>query len=163
MPNAIETEAFESRDLFGRAEEQIKRGRYREASVLITQALKMAPDNPIYISYLGYCIGSLGNLDAGEKMCRRAMKLGPTVPIVLVNLGRILVERGRRREARVLFSQAYSIDNTNAPAALELSRLGVRRPPVLPFLKRTNVMNKYLGMLRHRLLELWNSRNKRIL
>ena len=53
MPHAIETEPFESRDLFGRAEVQIKLGRFREASSLITQALKMAPDNPIYISYLG--------------------------------------------------------------------------------------------------------------
>jgi Flp pilus assembly protein TadD len=163
MPHAIEKETFESRDLFGRAEVQIKRGRFREASVLITQALKMAPDNPVYISYLGYCIGSLGNVDAAEKMCRRAMQLAPTLPIVLVNLGRILVEKGLRKEARVLLAQAYSIDNTNAPAALELSRLGVRRPPVFPFLKRNNFMNKYAGILRHRLLELLNARNNRIL
>jgi Flp pilus assembly protein TadD len=163
MPKAMETETFESRDLFGRAEVQIKRGRYREASALITQALKMAPDNPVYISYLGYCIGSLGNLDGGEKMCRRAMQLAPTLPIVLVNLGRILVEKDLRKEARVLFTQAYSIDNTNAPAALELSRLGVRRPPVFPFLKRNSFMNKYMGMLRHRFLELWNTKNWRIL
>ena len=96
-------------------------------------------------------------------MCRRAMQLAPTMPIVLVNLGRILVEKNLRKEARTLLTQAYRIDNTNAPAALELSRLGVRRPPVFPFLKRKNFVNKYVGMLRHRLMELWNTRDKKIL
>jgi Flp pilus assembly protein TadD len=163
MPTAIESEAFEARDLFQRAEAQIKRGRFREASAFITQALKMYPDNPIYLSYLGYCIGALGNIDGGEKMCRRAMQMAPMIPVVLVNLGRILVEQGKRKEARVLFAQAYEIDNTSTPAALELSRLGVRRPPVFPFLKRNCLMNKYVGLLRHRFFELWNARNKRIL
>ncbi|HER42963.1 MAG TPA: hypothetical protein ENO08_00700 [Candidatus Eisenbacteria bacterium] len=95
-------------------------------------------------------------------MCRKAAQMAPAIPIVLVNLGRILAETGRRREARKLFAQAYRIDNTHSPAALELSRLGVRKQPVLPFLDRSNVLNKYLGMLRHRLIELWNSRGKKI-
>jgi Flp pilus assembly protein TadD len=160
MPTAVETEPYETRELFRRAEMQINRGRFREASSILTQALKLAPDNPIYISQLGFCVGMLGNLPDGEKMCRRAHKMAPTIPIVLVNLGRILVEKGLRQEARVLFAQAYQIDNTSSPAALELSRLGVRKPPVLPFLNRRHILNKYLGILRHRLLEIWNSRNK---
>ena len=160
MPTAVEAETFESRELFRRAEMQINRGRFREASAILTQALKMAPDNPVYISQLGYCVGMLGNLPDAEKMCRRAHKMAPTVPIILVNLGRILVEKGLRQEARVLFAQAYQIDNTSSPAALELSRLGVRKPPVLPFLGRGHILNKYLGILRHRLLEIWNARNR---
>lgn len=162
MPTAVEAEAFESRELFRRAEIQINRGRFREASAILTQALKMAPDNPIYISQLGYCVGMLGNLSDGEKMCRRAMTMAPTVPIILVNLGRMLVEKGLRQEARILFTQAYQIDNTSSPAALELSRLGVRKPPVLPFLGRGNILNKYLGILRFHLFELLNCRNRKI-
>lgn len=162
MPTAVEAETFESRELFRRAEIQINRGRFREASAILTQALKMAPDNPVYVSHLGYCIGMLGNLPDGERMCRRAMKMAPTIPIVLVNLGRMLVKKDLRQEARVLFAQAYQIDNTSSPAALELSRLGVRRPSPLPFLGRGNLLNKYLGMLRHRLLEMWNCRNRKL-
>ena len=162
MATLMEMDTFESRDLFRRAEIQINRGRFREASALLTHALKISPDNPIYVSHLGYCIGMLGNIDGGEKMCRRAAKMAPAVPIVLVNLGRILIETGKRQEARKLFTQAYRIDNTHSPAALELSRLGVRRQPVFPFLKRGNVLNKYFGILRHRLLEFWNCRNKKL-
>jgi Flp pilus assembly protein TadD len=162
MPTAVEAETFESRELFRRAEIQINRGRFREASAILTQALKMSPDNPVYVSHLGYCVGMLGNISDGEKMCRRAMKMAPTVPIILVNLGRMLVEKGLRQEARILFTQAYQIDNTSSPAALELSRLGVRKPPVLPFLGRRNPLNKYLGIIRHRLLELWNCRNRKL-
>jgi Flp pilus assembly protein TadD len=162
MPTAVEAETFESRELFRRAEIQINRGRFREASSILTQALKMAPDNPVYVSHLGYCVGMLGNLSDGEMMCRKAMKMAPTVPIILVNLGRMLVEKGLRQEARILFTQAYQIDNTNAPAALELSRLGVRRPPVLPFLGRQNIVNKYLGLLRHCMLDLLNCRKRKL-
>ena len=162
MTTLMEMDTFESRDLFRRAEIQIKRGRFREASALLTNALKISPDNPVYVSHLGYCIGMLGNIEGGEKMCRRASQMAPAVPIVLVNLGRILVETGRRQEARKLFAQAYRIDNTHSPAALELSRLGVRKQPVIPFLGRGNVLNKYLGLLRHRILEILNSRNKKL-
>jgi len=162
MTTVMEMDTFESRDLYRRAEIQINRGRFREASALLTNALKISPDNPIYVSHLGYCIGMLGDIEEGEKMCRRAAQLSPAIPIVLVNLGRILVETGRRQEARKLFTQAYRIDNTHSPAALELSRLGVRKQPVLPFLERSNIVNKYLGMLRHRLMGLLNSRNKKI-
>jgi len=158
----MEMDTFESRDLFRRAEIQINRGKFREASALLTHVLKISPENPVYVSHLGYCIGMLGNIEEGVKMCRRATQMAPAIPIVLVNLGRILIETGRRQEARELFTQAYRIDNTHSPAALELSRLGVRKQPVLPFLGRGNILNKYLGILRHRIQELWNSRKRKL-
>lgn len=162
MTTLTEMDTFESRDLFGRAEIQINRGRLREASALLTHALKISPDNPVYVSHLGYCIGMLGNIEGGVKMCRRASQMAPAIPIVLVNLGKILVETGRRQEARKLFTQAYRLDNTHSPAALELSRLGVRKQPVLPFLDRGNILNKYLGILRRCIRELCNSRNRKL-
>ena len=64
----MEMDTFESRELYRRAEIQINRGRFREASALLTHALKISPDNPVYISYLGYCIGMLGNIEGGVKI-----------------------------------------------------------------------------------------------
>ena len=49
MATLMEMDTFESRDLYRRAEIQIKRGRFREASALLTHALKISPDNPIYV------------------------------------------------------------------------------------------------------------------
>jgi hypothetical protein len=74
-------------------------------------------------------------------------------PMLYVNFGRVLLERGERMKARDQFMKAYRLDNTNAPAALELSRMGVRKKPVIPFLSRNNPLNVYFGKLRHRLNE----------
>ena len=152
LPVDLQNETFESQELFRRAEACIVRGNFDKAEELLAETLKISPDNPTYLSYYGLCIGMLGDLGEAEKYCLRAAKLSPVNPIILVNLGRILLEQGYRKEARDQFSRAYAIDNTNSAAALELSGMGVRRQPPLPFLARTNPLNIMLGKVRHRLL-----------
>jgi Flp pilus assembly protein TadD len=144
-----ENETFESRDLYAAAEASIKRGNYRRAAALLNDALKISPENPIYLSMLGFCVGTQGNLDAAESICRKAVKRAPQEPIVYVNLGRVLFEQGRRKEAREALMRAYKLDNTSAPAALELSRMGVRRKPMIPLIGRNHPLNVQLGKLRH--------------
>ncbi len=148
-----ESDTFESRELYIAAESSIKRGNYRRAAGLLNDALKISPENPIYLSMLGFCVGTQGNLDAAESMCRKAIKLAPQEPIVHVNLGRVLIEQGRRKEAREALMRAYKLDNTNAPAALELSRMGIRRKPVIPLIGRNHPLNVRLGKLRHWILQ----------
>ncbi len=154
MTTCTETETFESRESYRSAEASIKRGNYRRAASLLNDALKISPDNPIYLSMLGYCIGIQGNLVAAEKMCRKAVTQATMIPIVHVNLGRVLLEQGRRQEARGELMLAYQLDNTSAPAALELSRMGVRRKQAIPFLSRNHPLNCYLGKLRHWILRM---------
>ena len=150
---STELDTFESREHYRAAEAAVKRGNYRRAAGLLNEALKISPDNPTYLSMLGYCIGMQGNLEAAAKMCRKAAKNAPANPAVLVNLGRVLLEQGMRKEAREALMRAYKLDNTNAPAALELSRMGVRRLPVIRFLGRDNPVNHLLGRLRHWILQ----------
>jgi tetratricopeptide (TPR) repeat protein len=152
VPVDLHNETFESQELFRRAEACILRRNFEKSEGLLAEALKISPDNPFYISYYGLCIGMRGDHAGAERLCRRAAKLNPVSPIILVNLGRILLEQGFRKEARDFFSRAYAIDNTNSAAALELSGMGVRRQPVIPFLSRDNPLNCFLGKLRHRLL-----------
>lgn len=162
VTTCTETETFESREHFRSAEASFKRGNYRRAAALLNEALKISPDNPIYLSMLGYCVGIQGNLVAGEKMCRKAVAEAPMHPLVHVNLGRVLIEQGRRQEAREELMIAYRIDNTNAPAALELSRMGIRRKPVITFLARNHPLNCYLGKLRHWILRKTASELKKL-
>jgi tetratricopeptide (TPR) repeat protein len=152
MPADLRNETFESQDLFRRAEACIVRRNFDKAEELLGEALKISPENPVYMSYYGLCVGMRGDLSGAEKLCRRAAKLNPASPIILVNLGRILLDEGYRKDARDLFARAYEIDNTNSPAALELSGMGVRRQPVVRFLGRQHPINVALGRLRHRLL-----------
>ena len=151
-PPNTSCETFESQDLFQRAELCIRRRNFEKAEALLSEALKISPENPSYISYYGLVIGMLGDLGEAEKLCRKAVELYAYNPIIFVNLGRILLERGNRKEARDMFSHAYGMDNRNSAAALELSGMGVRRPPVFSFLSRNNSLNVWFGKIRHRML-----------
>jgi Flp pilus assembly protein TadD len=152
LPDDLKNETFESQELFRRAEACIVRGKFDKAEMLLAEALKISSENPLYLSYLGLCIGMRGDLGEAQKLCSKAAKLSPHSPIILVNLGRIMLEQGYRKEARDFFSRAYALDNTNSPAALELSGMGVRRQPVVRFLARSHPLNLMLGKMRHQIL-----------
>ncbi len=147
-----ENETFESRDLFIKARESIKRGNYRSGRSYLEKAVKIAPANPTYLSYLGLCLAMEGCPRKGRSSCARAVKISSSEPVVYVNLGRVLLEEGRKREARDMFLRAYRMDQTDAAAALELSGMGIRRNPVLNALDRSHPINIYLGKIRHRIL-----------
>jgi len=148
-------DTFESREFYVKAEANIRRNNYGEALKLLEQALKISPEHPVYLSTMGLCESMMGDPEKGEKMCRMALQVAgrDRDPMLYVNLGRVVLELGQRMKAREYFTKAYRMDNTNAPAALELSRMGVRKKPVIPFLDRNNPLNKYLGKVRHRLRE----------
>jgi Tfp pilus assembly protein PilF len=163
MEQLVNMETFESRELFNKAEQFIRKGYYRDAKALVSEALRISPDNPLYMSTMGLCMGMQGNLIDGENMCRKALSLSDTRdPLLFVNLGKILLEQGERMEARTFFSKAYAIDNTSSPAALELSRMGVRKRPVLSFLGRSHPLNIQLGKIRHQIRMMRNKGLKKL-
>ena len=148
-------ETFESRELYAKAEAHIRRNNYGKAANLLTEALKIAPDNPRYVSAMGLCIAMQGDTVEGEKKCRDAIAAaGQEIdPIMLVNLGRICLKRGDRQNARDYLLKAYQLDPTHPATALELSSMGVRRKPVLKFLNRNHPLNIKLGKIRHQIRE----------
>jgi len=148
-------ETFESRELYAKAEAHIRRNNFGKAASLLKEALKIAPDNPRYVSAMGLCAAMQGNHIEGEKMCRDAIAAsGSEVdPILLVNLGRICLRKGDRQNAREYLLKAYQLDPTHPATALELSSMGVRRKPVLKFLDRNHPLNIRLGKIRHQLRE----------
>lgn len=147
-----EKETFESRELFMKAEECIKRGNYLNGKKCLGKAVKIAPDNPIYLSFFGLCLAMEGQKPLGRSACAEALRISPSESILYVNLGRVLLEEGRKKEARDMFLKAYKLDKTSAAAALELSGMGIRRPPVLKMLDRRHPLNIYLGKMRHKIL-----------
>jgi hypothetical protein len=84
-------------------------------------------------------------------LCERAVRLAPDDAQVRVNLGKVHRLAGDMAAAHRTFVRAWSSDRRNSVAATELARMGVRRPPVLPFLPRSNWCNRELGRLRARL------------
>ncbi len=150
MQTLQEKESFESGEFFKKAQARIQKGAFDDAIALIDEAIKMRPEDPYFLSMLGLCKGLQGDLQAGMAMCRQALQAAKTKdPIFYVNLGKLYLNDENRTEARKLFMKAYRIDNTYSPAALELSRMGVRKRPVLSFLERDHPLNIWLGKIRH--------------
>lgn len=142
-------ETNESKVLFAQAKELLSRNRMRGALARFEEALQISPDNAEYLSYYGLCIAlSREDYDSALRLCERAVKMDSNNPVNRVNLGKVYKLQGENSTAYDIFLKAWKLDKSHPCAATELSRMGVRRPPVLSFLPRSHWLNKRLGMLR---------------
>jgi hypothetical protein len=73
-----------------------------------------------------------------------------------LNLAEVYTSSGRREEALITLDRGLASLGPDARIQKERLKLGRRRSPALPFLDRQNVVNRYLGVLRHRILSLTN-------
>lgn len=102
-----------------------------------------------YYSYLGYGMAlQEKRFDEGIKLCRYAIKREFYQTENYVNLARTCLLAGKRRMAWKAVEKGLSIDAQNKELLEIHATLGVRQPPVLPFLSRQNVLNRMLGSLR---------------
>jgi Flp pilus assembly protein TadD len=142
-------ETHESKVLFNQAIELLSRNRTPEATRKLEEALQIAPKNSAYLSYYGLCIAmDRDDFDAAVKLCERAVRLNPNDPIGRVNLGKVYRLQGSNAAAYEEFIEAWETDRLHPAPAAELSRMGIRRPPVIRFLPRSSWPNVLLGRLR---------------
>jgi hypothetical protein len=108
---------------------------------------KCGPDDVhmhLYMSYQGLCQVYCGDI-SGLNLCRRAAAMETIQSRVFVNLALAELKLKHRKRACSAVKIGLSIDHTD-PNLLKLrDRMGVRRSPVLPFLKREHLLNKWLG------------------
>lgn len=106
----------------------------------------------LFYSYLGYGIARCEQrISEGLKLCEHSIKIEFYQPDNYLNLARTQLLAGDRRAAAQAVRKGLAIDR-NHVELLALSReMGTRKPPVLPFLSRTNLLNRILGHLRHQL------------
>lgn len=100
-------------------------------------------------SYLGFLLAARdGHYWEGLELCRKAVEAEFFQPEIQVNLARTYLLRERRREAVAALERALEIDPEHA-GALHLHRLlGQRNRPAIPFLRRSNPINRLIGSLR---------------
>ena len=105
-------------------------------------------------SYYGLCIAALRKQYAdGIKYCQLSLKVQSSNPEHYENQARIhLLGNSRARAVDALF-EGLSHDPDNKPINRILNDIGRRRPPVIGFLPRDNVLNVYLGKKRHERFE----------
>ena len=142
--------------LFILAIEKLRRNNVKGAQDHLVEALRMAPDNPTYLSYFGYCVAVCEkDYLRAIKLCRRAVRAGSKEAIHYVNLSRVYRLKGDRKSAFETLQFAFRVRKRHPAVATDLARLGIRRPPMFTFLRRTHPVNKCLGMLRAHLERKW--------
>jgi Flp pilus assembly protein TadD len=149
------TGTHESNVLFNRALEMVNRNRVTPARKELEKALQICPRHPGYLSLYGLCIAvESEDFESARRLCESAIRLNPRDPLSRVNLGKVLRLQGETGAAYGEFIAAWKLDKQHPAPATELSRMGIRRPPVLPFLPRSHRANVMLGKLRSRMTRL---------
>lgn len=100
-------------------------------------------------SYMGYGAARFDKkYREGLEMCRHAIEIEFYEPDNFANLARVCLMIDRRKEAINALRHGLKIHPDHLMLRGLYRDMGVRRPPVLPFLSRGNVLNRLLGRLR---------------
>lgn len=106
---------------------------------------------PLYLSYLGLVTAlAEKRYRNGATICEKAIKREFYNPVFYLNLGKVYVAGGYKTKAIDAFYNGLKIDGQHDEIIAEIKKMGFRRKPVIPFLTRTHVLNKYLGLLLHK-------------
>ncbi len=107
-------------------------------------------DDPGWHSYLGLCIAlERKEFQVAEALCRASIEHDDADPVHYLNLGKVYLASGRKREALETLRAGMAKGGNERILALLLD-LGTRQPQLLRFLKRNHPLNKFLGNLLHR-------------
>jgi tetratricopeptide (TPR) repeat protein len=103
--------------------------------------------SPLASAYLAFCMArELGEFDKAVGLAQEAVRQDPHNARLYLILGRVHLLAGQKRAAIRVFQRGLESGN-DAAIYDELGALGVRSAPPLRFLKRSNPINKYLGLL----------------
>jgi len=129
-----------------------------EALPHISRAVELEKDNPFYLSYLGLLLGVVkGKWAEAEQYCDAALRMKRNQAQLYLNLAEVYLKAGRKGDAVDVLTMGQKYTGRDVRLARALRILGVRRPPVLSFLQRRNFLNRQLGRLRQRVLQLFGT------
>jgi tetratricopeptide (TPR) repeat protein len=136
-------------------EEQFRKGKkflnkdkLERAIKAFEKAYKADRDNPSYMSYYGMCAAmERGEMGLGLELCTRAIKKEFFRTEFYVNLGKVYIAAGNKKGAIAVIKKGFKHDPENEELNQMLIMLGVRKRAIIPLLKRSNPLNKFLGIL----------------
>ncbi|MBI5642195.1 MAG: hypothetical protein HY954_01825 [Deltaproteobacteria bacterium] len=138
---------METNDVIEKGMGFARAGDYAEALRVFDEDLCFT-QHPTAMSYYALSLANVeGNYDKAISLCLMAAEKEFYNPEIYLNLGRIFLLNGQKSVAVRAFRKGLKFDNSNHSLLHEMRNLGVRRRPVLTFLPRQNVVNKYLGMI----------------
>ncbi len=146
------TPGTEAEEFFKAGVFLMNRERLKEAYQAFRKAFEMKGGDPRYMSYYGYMLAKVGGrLKEGLVLCERAASREFYRSELYYNLAQVYMLVGNRKKAYETLRKGMTLDKTNKNIVRELEKMGIRKPPVFPFLDRKNAINKMAGKLLYRL------------
>jgi Flp pilus assembly protein TadD len=119
------------------------------------KAATLEKNNPYYMSYLGVILArSERKWAEAEKLCDNAVRLKRNQAQLYLNLAEVYATAGRRDDAVETLQAGLKYARRDVRLNLAINRLVQRRAPVFTFLSRRHPLNRQIGRLRHRTLEM---------
>jgi predicted Zn-dependent protease len=124
---------------------------FAEAFYAFRTAYREDPRNPHHLSYYGLTVGlEDGNVEQGISLCREAVHLVPFEPEFYLNLSRVYMKAGSRKQALGILHEGLALNHKSRLLKSELARIDLRRKPFFSFLHRDNFLNQIIGRLTYR-------------
>ena len=140
--------SFTAEEHFARGESALARDDHPVALDHFRAAHRLDPASPRHRSFYGLCLGlAERRFDKALELCRSAAKEEFFNPALYHNLARVHLAFGFKAEGIRYLRRGLMIDPDNRVLADELGRLGLRRRPMLRFLRRRHLLNRWLGRL----------------
>src|SRR5579862_2331996 len=121
------------------------------------RAVDLDKNNPYYMSYLGVVLArSEQKWGEAERLCDTAVRMKRNQAQLYLNLAEVYAQAGRKDDAVDALQAGLKYARRDVRLSIAMNRLTRRREPVLSFLNRTHPVNRQLGMIRHRALQMLN-------
>jgi Flp pilus assembly protein TadD len=139
-------------DAFDRGQSLLQKGDWAEAFRAFERAHAEEPGNARYRSYYGLALGVVERrFQEASELCNSAAKQEFFNPQMYLNLARLHASFGFKGEAVRYLRRGQMIDPAHSEISRELVRMGQRGRPVLPFLPRAHLLNRWFGHARRAL------------
>jgi tetratricopeptide (TPR) repeat protein len=144
------TKKFDVAEAFRRGVTLCRKERWHEGYNLlirVSQSIESRGNLPgVFYSYLGVAMARCdGRRRDGMELCRYAVRVQPEQPENYLNLASAYLLLGRRSEAMRAIASGLQVHPGHPRLSSLHSTLGVRQPPLFPFLARTNPLNSLPG------------------
>lgn len=135
-----------AQDHFRQGCDDLESGAVDRALAHFRSASRLDPGSARYRSYHGLALGlAERRWEKALELCRSAARDEFFEPGHYLNLARLHLSFGFKAEAIRLLRRGMMIAPGHGEIAGMLRELGVRRRPPLPFLRRDNALNRWLG------------------
>jgi tetratricopeptide (TPR) repeat protein len=150
--NQAEAKQVDAEEFFSAGLFLLKSQRLKEAHQAFRRAFEMKGSDPRYMSFYGYTLAKVGGrVKDGLLLCEKAAEKEFYRAELFYNLSQVYLEVGNRKKAYETLRRGLAIDRGNKELVRELEKMGIRKPPVFPFLDRSNTINKLAGKALYKL------------